>query len=440
MPDLLNPLTAIAGPESSFGTNLQNPNSSASGDFGIINATWQANLIAIGGDPAQYPTAISAPANIQAAVTAHLYNTRGFADYTCTGCDAVLTRNIADAGGPSAFLPQGSLSENPADYLSLNTPAGLQAYFNANPGGSFVGSVGMQQTPAGAAAIAAANNSPTSKPFSYVYSLIVDSAAPVLGDDIAKVQGLTQPWLAGAITLAVVIAGISMALGRSRIEHFAERAIRMGIVSVFAVTGSLFYAQYVQATVVAAPALISAAFGATSGDPMAVFDDSSSVMFVIAETIFGETPVNFKGFAIIALTGVTFVIGEFLLWALAFPYIATVFLLLLTLVFGPIAIVAAIFRTMDRWLLGFANQLMTLAAQLLAIIVVITVFQTAIVNAMQGFALSGNPDSDYVAFLGIVGMLGVMAFIADWYLPRLVSGIFGGSGGIQLGAAFRVAR
>ena len=135
----LSPITAVAGPESSFGTNLQNPNSTASGIYGFLQTTWQQDLQAIGGSVAQYPTAISAPSSLQTAVFAYEYNTRGFSAWTCPGCDAVLTQEVTNAGGPGAYAAPGTLSTNPADYASLDTAAGLQAYFNDNSGGSFVG-------------------------------------------------------------------------------------------------------------------------------------------------------------------------------------------------------------------------------------------------------------------------------------------------------------
>lgn len=123
----LNPLTEIAGPESSYGANLYNPQSSATGVWQDISSTWRENVAAIGLSPSQYPTAASAPLSVQAAVNANLYNTRGFQPWTVG--DPTLTRNITAAGGPSAFAAPGTLSTDPADYASLDQPGGLQAYF-----------------------------------------------------------------------------------------------------------------------------------------------------------------------------------------------------------------------------------------------------------------------------------------------------------------------
>lgn len=123
----LNPLTEIAGPESSYGANLYNPKSSATGVWQDISSTWSENLQAIGLNPSQYPTAAAAPLSVQAAVNANLYNTRGFQPWTVG--DPTLAQNIAAAGGPGAFAAPGTLSTNPADYASLDQPGGLQSYF-----------------------------------------------------------------------------------------------------------------------------------------------------------------------------------------------------------------------------------------------------------------------------------------------------------------------
>ena len=94
----LDPLTAIAGAESSYGTNLFNPTSSATGIFQDLGSTWQSTLTAIGGNPSQYPTAASAPASVQFAVNSYLYNTQGFAPWTVG--DPTLAAQIQAAAEP----------------------------------------------------------------------------------------------------------------------------------------------------------------------------------------------------------------------------------------------------------------------------------------------------------------------------------------------------
>jgi hypothetical protein len=126
----LNPLVAIAGPESSFGTNLYNPTSSATGIWQDLTGTWDYALQGIGLSPSQYPTAASAPPSVQAAANAYLYNQQGFGPWA--PYDPTLAGQIAAAGGTGAYAAPGSLSTNPADYASLDQPSGLQAFFS-NP-------------------------------------------------------------------------------------------------------------------------------------------------------------------------------------------------------------------------------------------------------------------------------------------------------------------
>jgi type IV secretion system protein TrbL len=124
----LDPLTAIAGPESSYGQTLYNPTSSATGIFQDITPTWDQAITAIGYSPSQYPSAASAPASIQFAANAWIYNTQGGFNSWTIG-DPTLAANIQAAGGSSAFAAPGTLSTNPATYAGLDQSGGLQAYF-----------------------------------------------------------------------------------------------------------------------------------------------------------------------------------------------------------------------------------------------------------------------------------------------------------------------
>src|SRR4051812_44375681 len=98
----LNPLSAIAGPESQFGQNTVNPLSSARGTFQDLTATWREACGAIQGGSCGYATANDAPQSVQFAANAWLYNQRGFQPWAS---DQPLQSEIANAGGPSAFAP-----------------------------------------------------------------------------------------------------------------------------------------------------------------------------------------------------------------------------------------------------------------------------------------------------------------------------------------------
>src|SRR5215813_2806300 len=55
--------------------------STASGPWQITNTTWRGNAPAAGVDVNQYPSAMSAPVDVQRRVAAHIFNQRGFQDW-----------------------------------------------------------------------------------------------------------------------------------------------------------------------------------------------------------------------------------------------------------------------------------------------------------------------------------------------------------------------
>ena len=104
-------LTALAGFESSGNPLAQNPTSSASGLYGFTNPTWQAYAPAAGVDIAQYPTANSAPSDIQTAVA----SVTPVSNWTCPGCDPGFTAALQS--NPS-YLTSGTVSENGMSFSS----------------------------------------------------------------------------------------------------------------------------------------------------------------------------------------------------------------------------------------------------------------------------------------------------------------------------------
>jgi hypothetical protein len=84
MPSRDQTLDAIFTAENRQGTNQYNyrykedPNYyTASGYFQIVNSTWRRHAAEVGVDLNQYPTAISAPYNVQRMVAGHLLDTEG---------------------------------------------------------------------------------------------------------------------------------------------------------------------------------------------------------------------------------------------------------------------------------------------------------------------------------------------------------------------------
>jgi hypothetical protein len=137
-----DPLALIMGPESG-GKNLAPGTSStpegtpttASGFYQFLESTWREQAGKLGIDLAKYPTAYSAPANVQKAVAAQLYNEKGFQPWT-TDPRSPIPGMIAARGGKEAF-PQYI---DPQQFLR---PGGAGA---APTGG---GTVTTKETPAG---------------------------------------------------------------------------------------------------------------------------------------------------------------------------------------------------------------------------------------------------------------------------------------------------
>jgi hypothetical protein len=129
---LINPLGFIAYYESTYNPTASNPASSATGLFQDLSSTWAQALADCGaqcGTLSQYPTAASAPANVQIAANAALIDQQGLSAWLCNGCNGPFSSLVAQAGGASAFATSG-LSTNPNDYFGAN--ANPSAYLAAN--------------------------------------------------------------------------------------------------------------------------------------------------------------------------------------------------------------------------------------------------------------------------------------------------------------------
>ena len=97
----------------------------ASGLYQVTNTTWGG----FGG----YPTAASAPVEVQQQQFASMVQARGLRDYTCPGCDAALTNYVTN--NPSALnLPIFAGGQDAAGAASNPPgPAGFWDWFNKGP-------------------------------------------------------------------------------------------------------------------------------------------------------------------------------------------------------------------------------------------------------------------------------------------------------------------
>src|SRR3954468_6072564 len=104
----INPLDIIEQKESA-GRNVPNykygPGFSASGHYQIIDETWRRWAKAAGIDISQYPTAMSAPKDVQAAVAAQGYKLEGFKPWKAT---ADLVGQEGSYGAPGVISASGT--------------------------------------------------------------------------------------------------------------------------------------------------------------------------------------------------------------------------------------------------------------------------------------------------------------------------------------------
>lgn len=119
--------------ESGGNYTAQNP-SGASGAYQFVPSTWQRFASQLGIDTTQYPTAASAPPQVQDAVFQQAYSQVGLRPWTCAGCDPPLTSYLAsnpgaatlpvtDTAAPSGSSPGGSSTgTNQPSYLIPPVP------------------------------------------------------------------------------------------------------------------------------------------------------------------------------------------------------------------------------------------------------------------------------------------------------------------------------
>jgi len=433
-----DPLTAIAGPESSYGTNLFNPTSSATGIFQDL--TSQSGLSAIGGNPSQYPTAASAPASVQFAVNAYLYNTQGFTPWTIG--DPTLAAQIQADGGTSAFAAQGSLSTNPAEYAALDQPGALAGYFQTN-GTSLAGAggSGLTVTPVsattapgadgGVTAGTAGGASPLDRPFEWTYQQLITGVIGQVNTSINQVETMANGPLSAMLALAVIVLGISTLMGRMPIAEFKSRILRMAFVIALVAPGNTLYQNWVEGAVLGLPAYFanslnqSSAVQSAASAPAQMFDAVYNVTWADALHIWHETPWSLKAlFVAVALVIVAAVIVGALI-SMFFVFAAITFLTLVMMCVGPIFILALLFRELDRFLRGFVDVIVTLLIMLLIIDIVLGFFMTIMINLMGTFAPGSSPNTDLPGFAGMAIVLVIMGYSMT-HLARLVERVGGG--------------
>ncbi|MGH8257989.1 MAG: hypothetical protein ACRET0_17445, partial [Steroidobacteraceae bacterium] len=306
--------TLVAHYESSGCTNNYSSfgNSTASGCFGFTNATWQTYATQAGINTQQYPTAASAPVSDQFAAFAADVDSHGLSDWTCAGCDSGVSNAVNSGQLPASGY---NLSTNPADYASLNTPSGLQAYF-AGTGTSPVlasaaGTPGLsaqlmdpaatQQTfgtgAAGTGTLPPVDATPgaLSTPFTWVYQQVITATQQNVANDIGQMQTMVGTYLFPLVTLALVSLLIRMLWGRYLIDHAAAWVAKLAVIVPLVVAGSSLYAQFVVGPVFGFPAWFQqyavspTAGGFNASSPAAIFDQGYTSAAATEQKIWSET-------------------------------------------------------------------------------------------------------------------------------------------------------
>lgn len=426
----LDPLTMIAGPESSYGTNLQNPTSTASGVWQDINSTWTSGLSAIGGNPAQYPTAISAPASVQAAVNAYEYNTYGFQPWTIG--DPTLAADIAAAGGPSAFAAPGTLSTNPATYASLDQPGGLAAYFASN--GATV--------PAGAGTPAqtttASFTGQTFAPFTWLYTQYTGTIQNSLNNAVAQLQTTAAGPVSGLLVLLVMVLGFATMWGRMPVSAFFNRLVRVAIVVALIAPGAVWYQTYVVGLFTGLPQwLASSLTGVATTSAAGVFDQVSFTFWSHASAVWSKLPWGFSALFFDApILGVCFAVVYGTLIIMFTVFLITQALTGLLLVLGPILVLGLLFdytlAIFNQWI----GRLITLALVTLAVDALVTLILGIVLAALNGISPTSSASADLMNLFGVAIVVGVLS-AAVIILPRLLEAIGGGAGAAEMGQGHR---
>ena len=93
--------------ESSGDYGVVNPKSGAGGAYQFVPSTWRQYGSQLGVDTSAYPTAQSAPPEVQDAVFQQAVAKRGLSDWTCPGCNPALSSYISANPGDAKLAAFG---------------------------------------------------------------------------------------------------------------------------------------------------------------------------------------------------------------------------------------------------------------------------------------------------------------------------------------------
>jgi type IV secretory pathway VirB6-like protein len=443
----INPIPLIIQYESSGNPTATSSSSSASGLFQDLTGTWAQALSDCGcGTTGQYPTAANAPASVQIAANSALIDQQGLSPWLCSGCDTAFTNAVAAAGGAGAFQTSG-LSTNPTDYAAADSAGGLAGLF----GGAATTSGSTIATNSGGITVTAASVSSTpgtlSSPFSWEWNQIVSTTQNAVQGEIQAIQLMVAHYLPPLLVLAVIVLGISTWLGGTRYDTLVGFALRLVLVMPLVAGGSQLYQNWVVQPVMGLPAwwqswVISGIGGAGGGlsSPVSVLDQVYNAVSSAADKMASTASPWHVAHAIeIVFVGLTAKILTGLGLAAMFLAIAvTTVLTFVALIVGPIIIPLTLFAVTRQVFWSWAGVLGTLLLSLLAVDIMLTLYEANMTAMLGAMTLSGTPDTDAPSVIA----LGIMIFILGSsvvFVPAMMARIGGGVAAALDGAAWYLA-
>jgi hypothetical protein len=430
----LSPLGLIAEFESANGAQLQNTASTASGDWQMVNATWQEALTAVGGNPSQYPTAISAPVSLQAQAAAYEFNTYGWATWSS---NAKLMAAVQAAGGTSAFASPGTLATDNASYAALDSGTDPLSFFGGTTGGG--SGITVTATGTGATAPAAASSG-TFEPYSWVWNSYQTTVQSTLTNDTGYVLQMAAQPLGMFLVLDMAIVGVLIAVGMNNLNNLWRRFFKILVVLGLIGAANIYQSDFV-AVVTSLPTWLGRGLGLTgvSSSPAGNFDQVFWTFFNDVHLAWQQVPWGTEMFldaGLLVIAGIIILGAEVVMFGVWF--IAQVITEIL-LVIGPLLVLTLLSEYLIEIFVKYIKTLL-----LMTVITFVADLITALALQIM-IAAFGAISQAVTAMMMVTGIVGVAIAIAAisaavFILPRILEHLAGAAGVPSMATASNALR
>lgn len=423
----LSPLGLIAEFESANGAQLQNTASTASGDWQMVNATWQEALTAVGGNPAQYPTAISAPVSLQAQAAAYEFNTYGWAPWSS---NAKLMAAVQAAGGTSAFASPGTLATDNASYAALDSGTDPLSFFGGPTGGGSgitVTATGTGSTGSGSTAPASASSG-AFEPYSWVWNSYQTTVQSTLTNDTGYVLQMAAQPLGMFLVLDMAIVGVLIAVGMNNLNNLWRRFFKILVVLGLIGAANVYQSDFV-AVVTSLPTWLGQGLGlpGLSSSPAGNFDQVFWTFFNDVHLAWQQVPWGTEMFldaGLLVIAGIIILGAEVIMFGVWF--IAQVITEIL-LVIGPLLVLTLLSEYLSEIFVKYIKTLL-----LMTVITFVADLITALALQIM-IAAFGAISQAVTAMMMVTGIVGVAIAIAAissavFILPRILEHLAGAAG------------